>query len=262
MIDPDTRNAIVVLHEKGMSLREISRRLKISRNAVRAIGRQKGAMPNIARSEKIQIDPDLLRRLHKQCNGNVTLVREKLSEQEKLEVGYSTLTRNLRELGLHGSSSKQEKEAEAQDWVSKITYGEPSFEMIEAELEDSDDLAELLDYARNGRRLERKKAIVVLARKRRIPNETIAKVLHSSRATTRQYSKTYRHEGPSVLFGRNSLRAEVRVGDAKKIPRILELLHHKPSSFGINRTTWTQETLMQAYRTQYNETMASTSLFE
>lgn len=134
--------------------------------------------------------------------------------------------------------------------------GFPAGVVTATELEDSDHLAELLDYARNGRRLERKKAIVVLARKRRIPNETIARVLHSSRTTTGQYFKIYRDEGPSVLFGPNSQRSEVRVGDAEKIPRILEFLHEKPTSFGINRTTWTQETLMQAYKTQYNETMA------
>ena len=31
MIDPDTRNAMVKLHQEGMSLREISRRLEVSR---------------------------------------------------------------------------------------------------------------------------------------------------------------------------------------------------------------------------------------
>ena len=38
MIGPDMRNAIYQLHQAGMSLREISRRLHVSRNAVRRIG--------------------------------------------------------------------------------------------------------------------------------------------------------------------------------------------------------------------------------
>ena len=42
MIDPDKRNAIFQLHQEGMSLREISRRLHVSRNAVRTIVRQQG----------------------------------------------------------------------------------------------------------------------------------------------------------------------------------------------------------------------------
>ena len=37
MIGPDKRKAIVILHEEGMSLREISRRLKVSRKTVRDI---------------------------------------------------------------------------------------------------------------------------------------------------------------------------------------------------------------------------------
>ena len=42
MIDPDMRNAIFQLHQAGMSLRELSRRLHISRNAVRTIIKQQG----------------------------------------------------------------------------------------------------------------------------------------------------------------------------------------------------------------------------
>ena len=124
------------------------------------------------------------------------------------------------------------------------------------ELDDSEHLAELLDYARNGRRRQRKKAIVVLGRKRGIPNNTIARALQSSRATTRKYFTTYRQKGISVLFGPNSPRSEVRLGDAKKKPRILEILHHKPNHFGINRTTWTQDTIIDSYEAQYNETLS------
>jgi transposase-like protein len=42
MIEPDVRNAIYQLHQQGMSLREISRCLHISRNAVRRIVKQQG----------------------------------------------------------------------------------------------------------------------------------------------------------------------------------------------------------------------------
>ena len=101
---------------------------------------------------------------------------------------------------------------------------------------------------------------MVLARKRGIPNTTIARALHSSPATTRQYFTTYDQQGISVLFGPNSPRSEVRLGDAKKKPRILEILHHKPSHFGINRTTWTQDTIIDTYEAQYNETMSRTVL--
>ena len=55
MIDPDMRNAIFQLHQEGMSMREISRRLHISRNAVRTIVKQQGKISRKERNDKIQI---------------------------------------------------------------------------------------------------------------------------------------------------------------------------------------------------------------
>ncbi len=100
MIDPDTRNAMVKLHQEGMSLREISRRLEVSRNSVRTIIKQQGkAMPK-ERKDRIQIDTELLRHLYRECDGWIERIHEKLAEEEKVQVGYSTLTRMLRKLDL------------------------------------------------------------------------------------------------------------------------------------------------------------------
>jgi transposase len=98
MIDPEMRNAIYQLHRAGMPLREISRKLKVSRNRVRAIVRQQGAMPQKVRRDKIQIDRELLERLYRECDGWIQRVHEKLVEEEGVQVSYSTLTRLLREL--------------------------------------------------------------------------------------------------------------------------------------------------------------------
>ena len=100
MIDPDMRNAIFQLHQEGMSLREISRRLHVSRNAVRRIVRQQGQVTRQPRNDKIQIDSELLERLYRECDGWIQRVHEKLLEEEQIPVGYSTLTRMLRDLGL------------------------------------------------------------------------------------------------------------------------------------------------------------------
>lgn len=105
MIDPDTRNAVYQLHTAGMPLREISRRLKISRNTVRQIIRQQGSMPQTVRKDKIHIDGELLQRLYHECDGWMQRVHEKLLEEEGIQVSYPTLTRLLRDLGL-GKSQK------------------------------------------------------------------------------------------------------------------------------------------------------------
>jgi len=100
MIKPEKRKAIYCLHEEGMGVREIARRLRLSRNTVRAIIEQKGSMPDLPREDKKEIDSELLRRLYAECKGWVQRMHEKLLEQEKIQVGYSTLTRMIRELDL------------------------------------------------------------------------------------------------------------------------------------------------------------------
>lgn len=100
MIEPDTRKAAYLLSEGGMGMREIARRLGLSRNAVREIIRQKGEVPARAPRERIQIDPELLRRLHEECGGWKQRIHEKLLEEEGIKVTYPTLTRILRGLGI------------------------------------------------------------------------------------------------------------------------------------------------------------------
>jgi transposase len=99
MIDPDTCRAIYKLHEQGMSIRQISRGLQLSRNSVRRIIRRQGQPPT-ARSDKRELDLELLRRLYRECDGWIERVHERLREEEQIEIGYSTLTRILREQGI------------------------------------------------------------------------------------------------------------------------------------------------------------------
>jgi transposase len=100
MIDPDMRNAIFQLHQRGLSLRQISRQLAISRHTVRMIVKAQGQLTRHERSDKIQLDLVLLERLYHQCDGWIQRIHEKLREEAGIEVGYSTLTRFLREMGL------------------------------------------------------------------------------------------------------------------------------------------------------------------
>ncbi len=64
-------------------------------------------MPLSTRSDKIQIDAELLKRLYSECDGYAQRVHEKLVEEEHIQVQYSTLTRMLRQLGV--SRSREER---------------------------------------------------------------------------------------------------------------------------------------------------------
>ena len=105
MIDPGKRNAIYQLHLEGMSQREISRLMRVSRKAVKRIVDQRGKFVRADRKDKLLIDRELLERLYRECNGWVERIHEKLKEEEKITIGYSTLTRMLRELGIGQAKS-------------------------------------------------------------------------------------------------------------------------------------------------------------
>jgi transposase len=83
-----------------MSLKEIVRQLRVSRNTVREVIKQQGKVPPSTRRDKIRIDAELLDRLHQRCDGFVQRIHEILVEEEGIQVKYSTLTRMLRGLGI------------------------------------------------------------------------------------------------------------------------------------------------------------------
>jgi hypothetical protein len=83
-----------------MGIREISRKLRVSTNTVSKIIDQKGRLPETIRQDKICVAPELLRSLHTKCDGYVQRIHEILTEEEGILIGYSTLTRTIRELNL------------------------------------------------------------------------------------------------------------------------------------------------------------------
>jgi transposase len=98
MIAPDKRKALFLLHQEGLSIRQIARQLAVSRRTVRQAIAQEGEPPR--RAFVPPLDPELVRSLYAQCEGYVQRVWEKLCEEHGLEVKYSTLTRWLRQLGI------------------------------------------------------------------------------------------------------------------------------------------------------------------
>jgi transposase len=107
MIDAELRKAVAALFARGMSAREISLRLKISRNTVRSIVAQGGRAERRERNDKIPLDRELLAQLYAECGGYAQRVHEKLVEEYRVTVEYSTLTRRLRQLGISNPPSKR-----------------------------------------------------------------------------------------------------------------------------------------------------------
>jgi transposase len=101
----DIQAAARTLNRRGLSIRAVAHALHVSRNAVRNALRGKTAsQPDGPRPPEIAEEHPRLeifaRLLFKECDGLAQRVQECLEEQHGITMGYSTLTRYLRNLGL------------------------------------------------------------------------------------------------------------------------------------------------------------------
>lgn len=99
MIHADKRQTAKTLATEGRSKKEISRLLNISPKSVRRLLKNNGAAPP-PRQDKIAVSEELLRKTYVACGGFRQRIYEVLTEEEGLKIGYSTLTRLLRESGI------------------------------------------------------------------------------------------------------------------------------------------------------------------
>jgi transposase len=99
MINADKRQAARTLFGEGRSKKEISRLLNISPKSVRRLLKNNGT-PQPPRQDKIAVNEELLRRTYVACNGFRQRIYEVLTEEHGLTIGYSTLTRILRDSGI------------------------------------------------------------------------------------------------------------------------------------------------------------------
>ena len=99
MIPEHIREMIRTLFERGMGKRPIARIFQLDIKTVRNILKEQ-AGEKTARSDKILLDYELLKNLHEQCEGYAQRIFEILTEDHSIRIGYSTLTRLLREYGI------------------------------------------------------------------------------------------------------------------------------------------------------------------
>lgn len=93
------REAVKALFKEGKRKKEIARFLKIDIKTVRTILDEEQSTPK-SRKDKIIVDYDLLKNLHERCDGYAQRMHEILTEEHKVHIGYSTLTRLLKEYGI------------------------------------------------------------------------------------------------------------------------------------------------------------------
>ncbi len=100
MIAQEQRETVISLHRLGKPKKKIARLLGIDVKTVKSIIKNGcGASPK-PRSDKIVLDEQFLREVFSRCEGYMQRVHEVLNEEYGIPIGYSTLTRRIREMGL------------------------------------------------------------------------------------------------------------------------------------------------------------------
>jgi len=107
MLSHNQRTAILELHAQGISKREISRVLKVSRLTVRKVLRsQSSAVPLLHRPEKAAAFRQQILELLAKCKGNLVRVHEELAAQHGAQMSYPALTAFCRRHGI-GQTPKE-----------------------------------------------------------------------------------------------------------------------------------------------------------
>ncbi len=100
MLTQSLRTAILELHHKGISKRQIAHTLEISRTAVRKVIRSQSAeVPSVVRAEKAEPYRQEILELHASCQGNLVRVHEELVALG-VKLSYPALTAFCRRQGI------------------------------------------------------------------------------------------------------------------------------------------------------------------
>ena len=106
MLDEKTRNAVLTLASKKISMRRIAKLLGISRNSVKEVIASKSSQPKtISRPQKAQPYREMILELYTSCRGNLVRVHEELQAQGAA-ISYQALTGFCRRNGI-GTKPKQ-----------------------------------------------------------------------------------------------------------------------------------------------------------
>ena len=99
MIGENIRETVRILFGRGTAKKEIARLLNIDIKTVRSIVNNENTALK-SRSDKIDVSDELLETLYVSCKGYAHRMREVLDEEYQINIGYSTLTRLLKEKGI------------------------------------------------------------------------------------------------------------------------------------------------------------------
>jgi transposase len=100
MIDQERRTAVQTLYAQGIRKKQIASMLEIDIKTIRSIIDSDCNLQRKQRQDSIDISDKLLEELYRECKGYIQRIHEILTEKHNISIGYSTLTRLIRNKGI------------------------------------------------------------------------------------------------------------------------------------------------------------------
>jgi|GEM_PF-1423954 len=121
--------------------------------------------------------------------------------------------------------------------------------------------ADLLNKWRGSNNRKHWQKAVAILESRNLSPETIANKIEQSSENVGRWIQAFNRFGMNGLEKPHGIREPKKSDDQKngvsvrsqKARRVLEIVHAKPSAYGINRSNWSGAAIVQAYTAEYNE---------
>jgi transposase len=132
------------------------------------------------------------------------------------------------------------------EWMRRVLQKEVNEDALHEEL-GIPALSALLHRLHNGRLLDRNRAMVALASRRKIPIRTICAFLGIGKAFVRKYRDKFDSKGAKLLFAPQT-KSNRKIDNENLRSAVFSLLHEPPTIHGINRTSWTMALLRRVLK--------------
>jgi transposase len=144
-------------------------------------------------------------------------------------------------------SSREGQRLLHNEWMRRLLQKESNQDDLNYELGDIPGLSILLGHLHNGRLMDRNRAMVALASRRKIPSRTICEFLGVGKAFVRNCRNKFDSEGAPRLFAPQT-KSNRKIDNEDLRKAIFSLLHEPPTNHGINRTSWTMALLRRVLK--------------
>lgn len=125
-----------------------------------------------------------------------------------------------------------------------------------------EDIKTLKEWRSSNNKMRWERAVALLDMHKGCTIASICRKLERSPKTIKQWRQLFLNQGLSSLQipFKKACNEQRLAFITKKKDRLVKIIHESPSLHGVNRTTWTLETLAAAYRSVYGESVSLSSV--